>query len=133
MARRATPDRSARLGELSGGACAARMARAQLFVSPAIYEPFGLSVLEAARLGPALVLADIATFRELWSGAAVFFPPHDSASLAAAINRLIDDTALRRTLAANARERAARYSLDAQARATVQAWSRLSGKHSLAA
>jgi glycosyltransferase involved in cell wall biosynthesis len=121
------------LGELSAGACTARMARAALFVSPAIYEPFGLSVLEAARLGAALVLADIATFRELWDGAAVFFPARDPGHLAQSVNRLIDDSALREALAAKARERAANYSLDNQAQAMVQAWSQLSGKHSLAA
>ena len=36
------------------------------------FEPFGLAVLEAARAGCALVLSDIATFRELWDGAALF-------------------------------------------------------------
>jgi glycosyltransferase involved in cell wall biosynthesis len=121
------------LGEVSAEACAGRMARAALFVSPAIYEPFGLSVLEAAGLGAALVLADIPTFRELWDGAALFFPPRDPPRLAQSINRLIDDTALRDALAAKARERAGLYSLDVQAQAMVQAWSQLSGKRSLAA
>ena len=43
---------------------------APIFVSVARYEPFGLSVLEAAQAGCALVLSDIPTFRELWDGAA---------------------------------------------------------------
>ena len=34
------------------------MQRAEVFVSPAVYEPFGLTVLEAAAAGCALVLAD---------------------------------------------------------------------------
>ena len=38
----------------------------------ALYEPFGLAVLEAAQAGCALVLSDIPTFRELWDGAALF-------------------------------------------------------------
>ena len=65
------------LGTLGAQACTARMEKAALFVSPALYEPFGLSVLEAAGRGNALALADIPTFRELWDGAALFFPPRD--------------------------------------------------------
>ncbi len=49
-----------------------------IFVSTSLYEPFGLAVLEAAQAGCPLVLSDIATFRELWDGAAIFFPPGDA-------------------------------------------------------
>ena len=38
------------------------MSRAAIFFSPALYEPFGLGVLEAAARGCALVLADIPSF-----------------------------------------------------------------------
>ena len=51
------------------------MARTAVFVSPALYEPFGLAVLEAAQAGCALVLSDIPTFRELWDGVALFVAP----------------------------------------------------------
>jgi glycosyltransferase involved in cell wall biosynthesis len=109
------------------------MEKAALFVSPALYEPFGLSVLEAAGRGNALALADIPTFRELWDGAALFFPPRDRELLARSVNRLIDDRLLRADLAATAFERASIYSLDVQAQAMVQAWRHASGKRSLAA
>src|SRR3546814_15067984 len=56
--------------------------RAGIFVSPSLYEPFGLAVLEAAMSGCALLLSDIPTFRELWDGAAVFTPAGDSDALA---------------------------------------------------
>jgi glycosyltransferase involved in cell wall biosynthesis len=121
------------LGTLGPQACTARMEETALFVSPALYEPFGLSVLEAAGRGSALALADIPTFRELWDGAALFFPPRDCDLLARSVNRLIDDRALRAELAARAFERASIYSLDVQAQAMVQAWRHASGKRSLAA
>ena len=121
------------LGTLGAEACTARMEEAALFVSPAIYEPFGLSVLEAAGRGAALALADIPTFRELWDGAALFFPPRDGGLLAQSVNRLIENRPLRAELAAKAFERASIYSLDAQAQAMVQAWWHASGKRSLAA
>ncbi len=40
-----------------------------------LYEPFGLSVLEAALSGCALVLGDIPSLRENWDGAADFAEP----------------------------------------------------------
>ena len=58
------------------------MRRATVYVAPSRYEPFGLAPLEAALAGCALVLSDIATFRELWDGCAEFFAPGDPAALA---------------------------------------------------
>lgn len=47
------------LGQLDGETLAGYMARAAIYALPARYEPFGLSVLEAALSGCALVLGDI--------------------------------------------------------------------------
>ncbi|MBK8907109.1 MAG: glycosyltransferase [Rhodospirillales bacterium] len=88
------------------------LAAAPIFVSPSLYEPYGLTVLEAAQAGAALVLADIPSFRELWSDAALFFSARNAAALAAAANRLIDDPALRARLGLAARERAADYTIE---------------------
>jgi glycosyltransferase involved in cell wall biosynthesis len=93
------------------------MARAGLFVSPSVYEPFGLAALEAAAAGTPLLLADIATYRELWAGAAVFFPPRDASALAAAIERLSRDERERRRLGRAAARRAERFSTARQAAA----------------
>jgi glycosyltransferase involved in cell wall biosynthesis len=89
-----------------------QMHRAAIFVSPALYEPFGLGVLEAAASGCALVLADIRTFRELWDGAALFADPRDPAALTKAIATLCRDSKLRSDLQMKARTRAGRYPLD---------------------
>jgi glycosyltransferase involved in cell wall biosynthesis len=67
------------------------LARAAIFAAPALYEPFGLTALEAALSGCALVLADIPTYRELWPGAALFVDPSRPHTLRAAIDRLIDN------------------------------------------
>ena len=63
------------LGKLSAADMAAAFAAASIYCLPARYEPFGLSVLEAALSGCALVLGDIPTLRELWEGAAAFVAP----------------------------------------------------------
>lgn len=99
------------LGPLSATELARWYASASMFVAPARYEPFGLSVLEAALSGCALVLGDIPSQRELWDGAAVFVDPHDAAALAKVVNALIDDEPRRLQLMASARQRADRYTV----------------------
>jgi glycosyltransferase involved in cell wall biosynthesis len=99
------------IGDLSHGALRSRMQRAAIFVSPARYEPFGLAVLEAASAGCALVLSDIPTFRELWSGAALFVDPTDDRALHRALASLCSDDRGRARLQIAARQRSERYSL----------------------
>ena len=84
------------------------MRRATVYAGPSRYEPFGLAPLEAALHGCALVLSDIGTFRELWSGCAEFVPPGDAWALSDALRRVVDAPARRRQLAEGARKRALR-------------------------
>ena len=103
------------LGRLDARAMAAAFADATIYALPARYEPFGLSVLEAAAHGCALVLGDIDSLRENWSNAALFVPPDDRAALASALRRLIDDPDLRAGLADAARRRSGEFSAAAMA------------------
>lgn len=82
---------------------------AAIFALPARYEPFGLSVLEAALSGCALVLGDLPSLRELWTGAAVFVPPDDHEALTRELKRLIGQPAHLGTLSLAARHRARSY------------------------
>ncbi len=95
-------------GPLPHHRLAALLAKRPVFVSTATYEPFGLAVLEAAQAGCPLVLSDIPTFRELWDGAATFVPPRDAPAVARAIEAPLASGDA-------ARERAARYTVDAMA------------------
>jgi glycosyltransferase involved in cell wall biosynthesis len=99
------------IGNLSHSALCSRMQHAAIFVSPALYEPFGLSVLEAASAGCALVLSDIPTFRELWGGAALFIDPTDDRALYRALSDLCADDRERARLQLAARERSQNYPL----------------------
>ncbi len=85
------------------------MSRAAIFVHPALYEPFGLAVLEAARAECCLVLSDIPSLRELWEGAAVFLDPNDRAVWARELTRLANDPERRMLLGRRAQERSMRY------------------------
>lgn len=114
------------LGSLTGGELAQVLARRPIFVSTALYEPFGLAVLEAAQAGCALVLADRSGFRELWSGAALFVDPLNEHEVAAAADRLAANPATRRALGQAARERAEGFTPTATARAMIDLFATLS-------
>ncbi len=99
------------LGQLDPAGMARAYAGASVYASLGRYEPFGLSVLEAALAGLALVLSDIPSFRELWEGAAIFVPPDDTPL-----------PALRKALAqapGSAQARARRYTLAAMVDGTL--------------
>jgi glycosyltransferase involved in cell wall biosynthesis len=110
------------LGSLDPNAMANWHRRTGIFVSMSNYEPFGLAVLEAAQAGSALVLSDIATFRELWDGAAIFVEPNNAAQLADAIRDLQRDSTRRRELGAAATARANDYNLEAMGERTLDAY-----------
>jgi glycosyltransferase involved in cell wall biosynthesis len=99
------------LGEIPHAELVARMQAAAIFVSPARYEPFGLSVLEAAGAGCALVLSDIPGFRELWDGAAVFVSAGEVDGLRGALIDLCADSRSRAWLQQAALTRAKHYSM----------------------
>ena len=86
-----------------------------VFVSTALYEPFGFAVLEAAASGCPLILSDIPTFRELWDGVAVFVDPRDEQGFTRAIADLVADAFGRAAMGRAARQRAALYTADAMA------------------
>jgi glycosyltransferase involved in cell wall biosynthesis len=117
------------LGEIDGDAVRQRLAARPVFVSAASFEPFGLAVLEAAQAGCALVLSDIATFRELWDGAAVFVVGEDARDWAAAVDALIADPVRRHALGEAARARAARYTPGATAQAMAALYRGLLSEH----
>jgi glycosyltransferase involved in cell wall biosynthesis len=114
------------LGRLPPPELAGWLGRAAVFALPARYEPFGLSVLEAALAGSALVLGDIPSLRETWDGVAIFVAPDDHATLRLALEALILDPQLRQTLAMRARRRALGLTSRRMALAYLDLYRRLS-------
>ena len=113
------------LGTLNGAALEDRMRHTAVFASLAVYEPFGLAVLEAALAGCALVLSDIATFRELWDDAALFVAADDPQAARDAVNRLITASDLRQRLGRWAQLRAREYSSEVCVRDTLAVYRRV--------
>jgi glycogen synthase len=74
-------------------------AKTSLYAATSRYEPFGLSPVEAALSGCALVMNDIPVFHELWGDAAAYFRKDDPADLARVTQELSRNRELREQLA----------------------------------
>jgi glycosyltransferase involved in cell wall biosynthesis len=117
------------LGPLTAPVLARWIRRAAIYALPARYEPFGLSVLEAALAGCALVLGDVPSLRELWEDAALFVPPDDTEMLRDTLRTLALRDDLRVALADAARRRAQEFSVERFTAAYLDAYVRLLGWH----
>jgi len=93
------------VGPVSRQRMAELYAGADIVVYPTLVESFGHPLLEALAWGLPVVASDIPTNRELARDAALYFRPQDPAELAARVEQLAQDPALRRALA----ERGPRY------------------------
>lgn len=99
------------LGRLNCDEMAAHLSTTLIYVAPAKYEPFGLSILEAALSGCALVLGNIPSLKELWGDSAIYVDVDDEHALATTCNRLLENKELAEVYASKARKRAANFSL----------------------
>lgn len=96
-------------GYLSDERLAVVFGLATLFVFPSRYEGFGLPPLEAMASGCPCVISNAEALVEVAGDAAVAVDPDDTAAMAEAITRLIDDSDLRQTLIRRGRSRAAQF------------------------
>jgi len=91
--------------KLSPEALVDMYATAEVAVSPSVYEGFGFPAAEAMACGLPLVAARGGALPEVVGDAGLLVPPRDPQALAGAVNRLLDDPALRERLGHAARER----------------------------
>jgi glycosyltransferase involved in cell wall biosynthesis len=110
------------LGILSSRDIRDWFARASIYAMPAKYEPFGLSILEAALSECALVLGDIPSLRENWRDAALFVNPADDNAIAETIRHLIGSDEGRVMMGRRARERALHFTAARMADAYLAAY-----------
>jgi hypothetical protein len=103
------------VGRLGPESMRLAMARAAVYAQPALFDAFGLTALDAALQGCALVLSDLPSFREMWDGAAIFVPPRDGEAWAEELRQLLEDVPRRRRLAEAARARAGDFRPERQA------------------
>jgi L-malate glycosyltransferase len=110
-------DRVYFVGEIAPERVGTFLACLDVFVFPSRAETFGLAAVEAAHAGVPVVANDLPVLREVLSyqgaPAAVFVDASDTAMLAAAVSRVLADTALNDTLKQNVKGLRLRYSVDA--------------------
>jgi glycosyltransferase involved in cell wall biosynthesis len=99
-------------------------AAADCFVFPSLYEGFGFPVLEAMARGLPVATSSRASLAEVAGDAALTFDPEDVVSIAAAIEQLLADEALRERLSAAGRERAGGFTWERTAELTVESYRR---------
>ncbi len=121
------------LGRLDAADLQIWMQRAAIYASMAVYEPFGLAVLEAAQTGCALVLADTDGFRELWDDAALFVSPYDADALSKALQMLLDKPELTARIGESARISAKAFSVDRMAAGMLAIYRSTAARRGLAA
>jgi len=117
------------LGPLTPEMVHDRMNDAAVYVHPARYEPFGLSVLEAGLRGCALVLGRIDSLMEIWGDAAVYADPQDGDELTRAIESLARDPRYRQKMAERAYRQAQRYSAAKMAGRYDNLYEQVLGRH----
>jgi glycosyltransferase involved in cell wall biosynthesis len=88
-------------------------------VQPSFYEGFGLPILEAMTFGKPVITSDLSSMPEVAGNAALLVDPHSPESIADAMQRLISDNELYRTLAGRTRAQAAGFSWDRAAAQTL--------------
>ncbi len=105
---------------------------ADLFVFPSLYEGFGLPLLEAMACGVPVISSNASSLPEVAATggepAALLLPPGDEAAWAAAMLRLLGDTAARQRLIEAGRGQVARFTWVGAARQLAALYERLLGR-----
>lgn len=101
---------------------------ARLFAFPSLYEGFGLPVLEAMACGTPVVTSNSSSIPEVAGDAAILVEPRDTAALAAAVEGVASDEALREDLRGRGLEQAARFSWDRTAQMTLEVYKHVLGQ-----
>ena len=111
-------------GWLTSGELESLFSAATMFVFPSLYEGFGLPVIEAMVRGVPVACSDRGALREVAEGAALLFDPEQPAQISDAMTKLISDPDAADRLREAGRSRAAKFTWQNAARATLAGYER---------
>ncbi len=92
---------------------------ADVFVFPSLYEGFGLPVVEAMQCGTPVICSNASCLPEVVGDGALLADPNDADAFAAALERVLGDSALAEQLVQRGLARAGQFSWDRTARETL--------------
>lgn len=96
--------------------------QADVFVLPSTYEGFGLTVLEAMACGAPVVCSRVSSLPEVVGEAGLLVTPGDPTALSEAVEQVLANPALAADLRARGLQRAAQFTWERCARATLAAY-----------
>ena len=98
------------------------------YIWPSLSEGFGLPPLEAMLQGAPVTSSSASCMPEILGDAAHYFDPYNAHDMARAINELVTDEALRKTLIEKGKKQAASYSWQRMAEQTLAVYKRVLGE-----
>ena len=113
-------DRVQFAGFVADADLASLYASTQAFVFPSYLEGFGLPAVEAMACGTAVVASNRGSLPEVLNGAGHLFDPHDAATLAHGLRRVLTDTQYREALQARSLQRSSAFSWERSARRALE-------------
>jgi glycosyltransferase involved in cell wall biosynthesis len=108
------------VGHVDEPTLAALYASASVLAFPSLYEGFGLPLLEAMARGVPAVIGAGGSLPQLGAGASIAVDAEDTAAIAAGLERLLADEALRKQLGEEGIRRAAGYTWKNAAHSTLK-------------
>ncbi len=127
QALRSLGERCTMLGYVSDAELSELYRRCAVFCYPSLGEGFGLPVLEAMSAGAAVITSDLSSLPEVGGEAVEYIQPTSVASIAGALERLLESPERRARLGVAGCERAAGFSWDRTAQITLEALRRATG------
>lgn len=100
----------------------------QAYVFPSLSEGFGLPGLEAMRHGAPVISSDATCLPEIYGDAAHYFDPEDTQAMADAIDEVLTDAKLRKSLVSKGRKQVEKYSWRRMAEQTLDIYNKVLGE-----
>lgn len=107
-------------GYVSSDDLAMLMKKALAMAYVSFYEGFGLPVLEGMAAGKAVITSDTSSMPEVGGDAVIYCNPYDRESIAAAIERVVNDDSYRKELEKKAVERAKEFAYTKTAQQVIK-------------